>query len=229
MCFAGWNRTRYCKHNPLSSPLHPHLSGESPACGKGGMQPSMLHTVIELFCQQLLCFQWALVKEGRDQSSLVWKLILHCSAFRLPRTPIYREMSWLTAALLPHWIEGVLHLQGEVWGSKYEFTQQRELAIGSWEVEMAVDLGALQAFAMLCCPSHKAFREVTVSFQSPQNNVALIQFCVSLRAAAIQIVNKDKIHPPLYGTTCLFRADELALHLLGLGITPFCFSPMQCF
>lgn len=60
--------------------------------------------------EQPLCFWWAPAKGGRTQGALVGAHpALIC--FRLPCTPLYMEMSSITAALLLRCIKPVLHLQ----------------------------------------------------------------------------------------------------------------------
>lgn len=160
----------YPKQNPLSSPqpLHQPLSAWEPCPWKMRVQP------------QPLCSQRAPVKAGRTRGALLEPhpafLCLHC--IPLPCTPVYREFSQITAALLPHWIKAVWHLQGEQWDTKYEFTQQwQHGAIGRGTVNDNTP-GQPPVFPVVLCT--RALRKVTVSLQSTWNNAALIHGCVVL-------------------------------------------------
>lgn len=143
--------------------------GESPAPGKWGCSPS-------------LCVPGGLLWKREGLEEPCWKLILHSSAFTaflFLAHQFYREFSQITAALLPHWIKSVQHLQGEKWDSKYKFAQQwQHKAIGRGIVnDNTSDQPPVSSVVLYCT---KALRKVTASLQSTWNNVALIHSCVVL-------------------------------------------------
>lgn len=130
---------------------------------------------------QPLCSQWAPVKAGRALLEAAF-LCLHC--IPPPCTPFHSEIHQITAALLPHRIKAVRHLQGEKWDSKYEFTQQWEhKAIGRGTVNDKS--GQPPAFAAVLCCS-KALGKATASLQSTWNKLALLHSCVGLCMLQLQ-------------------------------------------
>lgn len=150
----------------LLSPYTWLWMGESPARGKWG-------------CSLSLCAPSGLLQKQEGPEEPCWKLILHSSAFRLPCTPVQAKFSQEAAALLPHWIKAVRHLQGEKWDSGYKFTHQRERkAIGREAANDNTSGQPLVFSVVLCCT--KALRTVTVSLQGTWNNVAPIHSCVVL-------------------------------------------------
>lgn len=176
LCRASWRQVAipvlcYLKHGRVSQ-TKPHFfsSALKPAVSGWELLPWKMRVL-----PQPLCSWWAPGKVGRTRKALLEAhpafLCLHC--IPLPCTPVYREFSQITAALLPHWIKAAQHLQEEKWDSKYKFSQQWQLkAIGRGTVNDNTS-GQPPIFSVvLYCT--RALRKVTVSLQSTWNNIALI-------------------------------------------------------